>query len=267
MEKKYNLDAPAFGPDAQKAEETSEATSEVSQTKEVVQDKKELVTPKEEVSEEEQKIPYSRFKTISDRARQAEQEAQEARERYDNLLSERERRTVDAKPVEDEKVLDYFIKMYGDNDNTREAYKLEMQRIAYIEKRAEEKALESLERARTEEVRALRTNEQIIDNNLESLTDYLGRQLTESEELGILEIVDEYTPKDEDGNYSGDLMSFDKAYELYELRNQVSNQASKKARSTVTRLTGSNTEGEPSGQEKSNKDFNPLDWGAYRNRV
>ena len=63
---KVNLDAPAFGVGSQ-GSDTSETTSEISQIKELGQDDAELVTRKDEgESEEEQKVPYSRFKTIAD---------------------------------------------------------------------------------------------------------------------------------------------------------------------------------------------------------
>lgn len=276
--KNVDLDAPAFGKNAATidADSTSETTSEVSQTKELGQDDAELVTRKvdeskeettEEESEEEQKIPYSRFKTIADQKRQAEQEALEANERYERLLNDRREREQSAEKPEDEKLLDYMIKLYGDNENTRAAYKVELERIEYIEKRAEERALRSIEEARTNETKSLQKNEEVIDNNLEDLSNYIGRPLTEKEEAGILEIVDEYTPKDEDGNYSGDLLPFDKAYEIYEMKNQSRVQSNKKARSTATRVTSNSSEGEPSGLEKQNKEFNPLNWNAYRSRI
>ncbi len=273
--KNIDLDAPAFGVNAAKVDDTSESTSETSQVKELGQDDAESVTRKlevktedtEEESDEEQKIPYSRFETISKARREAEQEAREANERYEQLLNSRREREQSAEKPEDEKLLDYMIKLYGDNDNTRAAYKVELERIEYIEKRAEDRALRSIEEARTNETKSLQRNEEVIDNNLEDLESYVGRRLSEKEQSGILEIVDEYTPKDEDGNYSGDLLPFDKAFEIYELKNRTQVQSSKKARSVATSLTGRNTEGEPSGVEKVNKDFNPLDWNSYRRRI
>lgn len=267
-EKKVNLDAPAFGVGADKAD-TSETTTEISQIKELGQDDAELVTRKdeEEVSDEEQKVPYSRFKTIADQKREAEERAIEASERYERLLAQRETVQQDVERPVDSVILESFIKLYGDNENTRKAAEIETQRIAYIEQRAEQKARETYEEVRTNEVKSLARNESVIDNNLQDLQDYVGRKLTEEEQVGILEVVDEYTPKDADGNYSGDLLPFDKAMEIYELKNQSKGQASKRARSTVTRLTSGSSDGEPSGAEKVNKDYNPMDWNAYRRRI
>lgn len=273
MEKKIDLDAPAFGPGAETLE-TSETTTEASQAKELGQDETETSEPvtrkvevKEEESEEEQKIPYSRFKTIADQKRQAEEEATELKEKYDRLLNEREKRQESVSEPSDEKLLSYMVKLYGDNPNTHEAYKVELERLAYIKQQAREEAQQAYESVRVNESKALARNEQTIDNNLADLQSYIGRNLTEEEQSGLLEIVDEYTPKDLDGNYSGDLLPFDKALEIYEMKNQTKTQTSKKARSNATNLTGRNTEGEPSGAEKANKDFNPLDWNSYRRRI
>lgn len=266
-EKKVNLDAPAFGVGADKAD-TSETTTEISQIKELGQDDAELVTRKDEgESEEEQKVPYSRFKTIADQKREAEERAIEASERYERLLAQRESVQQDVERPVDSVILESFIKLYGDNENTRKAAEIETQRIAYIEQRAEQKARETYEEVRTNEVKSLARNESVIDNNLQDLQDYVGRKLSEDEQVGILEIVDEYTPKDADGNYSGDLLPFDKAMEIYELKNQSKGQVSKRARSTATRLTSGSSDGEPSGNEASDKAFNPLNWNSYRNRI
>ena len=270
-ENKVNLDAPAFGAGSQTS--TPETTTGASQAKELGQDDAEIVTRKIEVkeepeeSEEEQKIPYSRFKTIADQKRQAEEEALELKEKYDRLLSVREDRIEKAVEPTDEKLLNYMIKLYGDNDNTREAFKVESERLNYIKQQAREEAIIAYENVRINETRSLARNEQTIDNHLDDLQDYLGRRLTEEEQSGILEVVDEYTPKDEDGNYSGDLLPFDKAYEIYEMKNQNTAQRGKRARSTATNLTGKSTEGEPSGVEKANRDFDPRNWNSYRNRI
>ena len=55
-----------------------------------------------------------------------------------------------------------------------------------------------------------------IDARLDGLEKYLGRELTEDEEMAILDIVDEYTPKDKKGNYLVPLIPFDYAWKIYE---------------------------------------------------
>ena len=285
---KVDLDAPAFGANAQKIEDsTSESAAEVSQTEKVEQESttpseeskeaktseespKEEVGKKEEEESVEQEVPYSRFKTISDARREAEAKVAELERERESWISRREEPSK--KEVEDDpQLLNYMITLYGDNENTRKAYKIELERVAYLEERAEKRAADRAERLVEEresrEQNRIAENEQVIDDSLSDLQAYIGRNLTDNEQSEILDIVGEYTPKDHDGNYSGDLLSFDKAYEIYEMRNQRQAQVTRKARSVPTRLTGTNTDGEPSGKEKSDKDFNPLDWNAYRRRI
>lgn len=59
-----------------------------------------------------------------------------------------------------------------------------------------------------------------IDRNLDALAKHIGRTLTEKEQEAVLDIVDEFMPKSEDGSYYWPLISFEKAWEVYELRNK-----------------------------------------------
>ena len=70
---------------------------------------------------------------------------------------------------------------------------------------------------------ALRINDNVseIDDRLEDLTEYLGREMTEDETSAILDIVDEYTPKDKDGNYLVGLIPFDYAWEIYQAKKSI----------------------------------------------
>jgi len=58
----------------------------------------------------------------------------------------------------------------------------------------------------------------IIDVQLLELQNMLGRELTEDEQSTILDIVDEYTPKDSDGSYLCSLLPFEYAWEIYEIK-------------------------------------------------
>ncbi|MDR3642873.1 MAG: hypothetical protein P4L74_04575 [Candidatus Doudnabacteria bacterium] len=60
----------------------------------------------------------------------------------------------------------------------------------------------------------------IIDEQFLELEEIVGRELTEEEQSAILDIVDEYTPKDKDGNYLCSLLPFDYAWEIYEVKNR-----------------------------------------------
>lgn len=60
-----------------------------------------------------------------------------------------------------------------------------------------------------------------IDKNLAALAIHVGRPLTDDEQGAALDIVDEFMPKDEKGGYYWPLISFEKAWEVYEMRKQV----------------------------------------------
>jgi hypothetical protein len=59
----------------------------------------------------------------------------------------------------------------------------------------------------------------IIDEHLRYLAMDVGRDLTEEEQMAILDIVDEYTPKAKDGNYLCPLLPFDYAWKIYRIKN------------------------------------------------
>jgi hypothetical protein len=77
-----------------------------------------------------------------------------------------------------------------------------------------------LEERAAEELRQQEENIGIIDRCLNDLEVMIGREITEDEELGILDIIDEYTPKKENGNYLGPLLPFDYAWKIYKLKNE-----------------------------------------------
>ena len=64
-------------------------------------------------------------------------------------------------------------------------------------------------------------NIKIIDARFYELADTLGRPLTENEQADILDIVDEYTPKGDDGMYLYPPIPFDYAWQIYEIKNSV----------------------------------------------
>lgn len=259
-----DLDTPAFG-----SEGASEAPTDVSQTqRELGSDEEEVASSTEKpVVEEEQKVPYSRFSSALNRAKEAEIEAAEARARYEELTRSRQEVTrVTEEPTGD--LPTYWVKLYGDSEPSKEAYKYELQRQEAIEERAEQRALQAMEQRQETESRALSQNESTIDSRIEDLSSELGRDLTPDEESSLLDIVDEYTPKNSDGSYlGGDTIPFDKAWEIYELKQASKGQATKKSRNAVANIVNSKTDGEPTGKTDNNKNFNPMDWNAYKKRI
>lgn len=251
---KIDLNAPAFGAGAQKLEETTDET--------VV----EPVEPKENevTSEEETKVPYSRFQKFHNLAREKEAEA----EQYKREAAEWRAKAETFKPQESTDELPEFWKeLYGESEASKKAWKIQQRANESLKEEARREAVEAFRNERFEETQRTEQNVEVIDNHFEDLSAFVGRDLTEKEQSAVLDIVDDYTPKDRNGNYSGELMSFDKAWEILELRNQSAKTAKTKSRDQVASLNGTQSQGDPSASAEQNKNFNPLDWDSYKRRL
>lgn len=207
----------------------------------------------------ESKVPYSRFKKFHDQAIEAQEEAD-----YWRREAQRREDVYRAPTPADVNVLyegDDWLKfktLWGDNDNSREAYKIEVQRIAAIEDRATERAMQAIDRRSSQEQEVYRGNLDTIDQNLEEASDILGRSLTSEEELAILEIQDDYSPKDRDGNIEG-LIPVEKAVEIWQM--QTARSPRREARNSVAGLSGGGTSGGEATPEQ-NTTYNPR--GGWR---
>jgi hypothetical protein len=253
---KIDMNAPAFGGNAQKAE-TVAPTSDT--------EVKPVADSSEE--EEESKVPYSRFKKFHDQARENEKEAQYWREQAESLRTREPKET----PTDyQSKALDLWIENYGDTEASRKAFRnqQEINRIEREEYRAELKreALEAVRNERYQETRQTEENLEVIDDNIDSLKEYLGRSITSREESALLDIIDDYTPKDDDGNYAGPLISMDKAWKIYQMQTKSSKSSDVNSRDGIASITGSQSYGETNITE-ADKNFNPLERGTWKKRL
>ena len=255
-----DLSKPAWGPGSQKVEDLTEAPV-ASQAEDVKVSGP--VAPSDSVEEEsgEQKVPYSRFKKFHDRALEAEREAAEWRARAESIVS----RTSEPETGE---VPSYWTELYGDSDAAKRAWRIQERANEEIEIRAEQRAIEAVQSERHQESERISQNEDTIDENLEELSALVGRNLTDREQSDILDIVDEYTPKGRDGNYLGPTIPFDKAWEIYELKNSAVRGPRSEARDKVASLSGSQSRGDSSEDKtEQDKNWNPLDWNAWKKRL
>lgn len=261
MVEKIDLNAPAFGAGAQKIEETpvvSEETPEVKAKEEIA-----------ETPEEESKVPYSRFKKFHDEARLVPKYRQEA-DQYKREAEEWRAKAEAIKSSENvptSELPEFWKKLYGDSDASLEAWKIQSEQNDALLSKAREEALNAVHNERMEEVKRTEENVEKIDSNFEKLSAFVGRDLTEKEQSAILDIVDEFTSKDEDGNYLGEILPFEKGWEIYELKTQASKAPRSQSRDNVASLSGSPSQGEPSAIAEKNKNFNPFDWDSYKKRI
>jgi K+/H+ antiporter YhaU regulatory subunit KhtT len=248
---KFNPNAPAFGEGAEKLESSVEET--------IVPEVKE-----EEVveSDDENKVPYSRFKKFHDEAKEAREMAQRLSEELEQFKS-----SVQTQK-ESDNMPDYWVKLYGDSEASKEAFRVQTEENLKFRQQVREEALQSIREERWQEESQMNDNISTIDNNFESLEDSLGRTLKEKEQSELLDIVDEFTPTGEDGKYIGAVMSFDKAWDIYEMRNQSANSSKRQSRDNVASLTGSKSSGEPSPEQiERDKNFDPMRKNAWKDRL
>lgn len=194
--------------------------------------------------DDEQKVPYSRFKRKID-------EISEMSEKINFLersLSEMQQSRTESTDPEDIDLPKEWVKLYGDSDLAKEAYLVQLRREEQIQERAVQEAIERISKQQQEEVVQVEENEEIIDDNLEALQEAIGKKLTARQEEEILSIVDEFSPDGSDGKYVA-LFPFDKAYEVYTLRNSQKGMGTRRARESVADLT--NTTSQEEGESGS----------------
>jgi hypothetical protein len=275
---KIDLNAPAFGQGSQKVTDVSEENKviepePIAESKPEVKKEEVTAEPSAEGSaedEEPKRVTYSRFKNVWSRAEAAEQAAEEAKREADEWRRKAEHR----EPVEVQnstEVPNWWTKLYGDSDASAEAWKVQSRANAELKdqlvKQAREEALEAVQNERYSEDRRVTENLHTIDSNMEQLEALTGRELTEKEQSAILDIVDDYTPKDNNGDYLGPTIPFEKAWEIYELKTQAAKAPKTQSRDNVAAISASQSQGEPSTTTEKDKSFNPLDWNAWKRRI
>ncbi len=248
-----DLNKPAFGPSAEPSESLEEPNA-FSDGEGVEQNQSGSAEP------EENKVPYTRFKKFHDKALAAEKEAMEWKARYEAI-----NKPEPASEPNNDDDWDDWVEAYGDSDASRRMYDREMKRRQQMFQSIEERAISALENKRKAEAEAMAKNLEVVDDGLDDLSSYLGRDLTDSEQSELLDIVDEYTPKDDDGNYLGGLMPFDKAWEIYEMKKEYSTSGRRNSRNRIAGISGAQSQGQPS-QKDVDANYNPQNWGNWRNR-
>lgn len=250
---KEQLEGPAFAP----IEPVEEMPAPVEPTAvEPTNESPESSVASEEASEEEPaRVKYSRFKKVYD-------EVKELREKFQAFETKSE-----PSKSEEPELPEYWKKLYGDSEYSAEAWKIQSEQNEALISKARQEAIEAVRNERLEEAKQKEQNLEILDDHLEQVSAVAGHTLTEKEESTILDIIDDYTPKDKDGNYAGAMLSPDKAWEIYELKQQIAKAPKAQARDAVASLSNAQSQGEPSVEAEKNKSFNPLDWGSYKNRL
>lgn len=158
-----------------------------------------------------------RFNEIYGESKRHEREASEARERADRLERLLEQSMQQGRTPEKRTVPDEWKKVLGETEATDAFYDLLDRELSTREQRAVEKAYERYVEEQQGSNDAVRANEGVIDSELESLENSIGRELTDEEASAILDIADELTPQ-ENGKYLTNLVPLRAAYGEYRAR-------------------------------------------------
>ena len=197
--------------------------------------------------EEDQKVPYSRFKKVVDERNETASKIQFLEERLQELENNRQESTP-----EDTEMPSEWVELYGNNEVAKRAWAVQQRREDEIAERAISQAVERLRKQQEDEINAVAENEETIDNNLFELQERIGKKLSSKQEEEILTIVDEFSPVGDDGKYIT-VFPFDKAYEIYALRQSQKGLGTRQARQAVADLAGNQSEGEADPQEPNFK--------------
>lgn len=208
------------------------------------------------------RIPYSRFETVNEAKIRAEERVKFLEEQ---LQANRDAQANDQGNPDSLAVPQEWTDLYGDNDTAREAYKTQLKLLDKLRDEATTKAIEEVERRQAAKQSEQAKNLELINQGLREAEAKLGRKLTDQEEAAILDIQDEFTPKDEQGYYLAPLIPAVKALEVLTLREGQTKADKALARRKVVSITGSPTEGEGSAHAFEN--YRPGVGGLWRDKL
>ena len=162
-----------------------------------------------------------------------------------------------AKQTPQDEVPDWWKAAWGDNEVSKRAYH-DQQKIF---QESLSKELDRRESARLHEEREQQERigaiESSFDEQMESLEETLGRELTDNQRGELMDIVGEYSPQDENGRYTA-YMSLDKAYQIWS-----KGQTKSPAKSEMARIAAAPSEGASITPQSSTE---RPSWGGWRKR-
>jgi hypothetical protein len=217
--------------------------------------------PEEAVAEtEEEKVPKSRFLTMHQRAIEAEKALRQ-------FEAERANSPEPAAQIAtDEDLHRFYVETFGEGELTEKLYQNELARLASIEEKAAERAFERFSKMGEEQEKVISARVESFDRAFEELSVLEGKEFSDDEQVALLDIVEEYSPKDKDGKLIGDyLLPLDKAYEIYKVKHTPVVQAKRTERNQVASLQGARSEGASSGS--SDADWQPGQDRRWWNKV
>lgn len=192
------------------------------------------------VEKDPPRVPYSRFETVNEARIIAEQKVKLFEE-----TQERER-LEKAAAKGPEGLPAYWVKLYGDSEASKEAYALRQQELTEIRQSLQSSIREDMVK---EQVQQEQRTDTLVDEWSSQIDDFASenkRKFTDADTDALLDVMDELTPKDGDGNYIVEPIQYlARAVELYDLRQEKALAAKKISKQQTTKLTAAKSEGIP----------------------
>lgn len=151
-----------------------------------------------------------RKKLIEDSERKTEEKLAAMRQEFESKLPKQ--------PEATPQMPKWFELAFGNNP---ELYKEYLADQAQNRAAIKEEALREYRESAAAEKAEVEKWSKEIDKRLSDLSDTKGIEMTKSLRNEILAVVSEYSPKDANGNFLGDFIPFEKAYEIIELRRKA----------------------------------------------
>lgn len=209
---------------------------------------------------DEEKVPKSRFLTMHQRAIEAEK-----------ALRQFEAERANApEPVlsltDDADLRNFYIETFGETEAAEKLYQNELARLNSIEEKAAERAFQRFSKMGEEQEKVINERVKSFDRAFEELGVVEGKEFTDNEQVAMLNIVEEYSPKDAQGQLIGEfLLPLDRAYEIYKLKSTPIVEAKRTERNKVASLQGGGSEGSPSNS--TDADWQPGQDRRWWNKV
>jgi hypothetical protein len=249
----FDGNAPAFGKDTADKSDSKSAFDQFNE------DVAKVVPP---TTEQEPKTPIEgdEDKKADRKFRKEFFQEKQKREALEQRLAELEKPKPQVK--EDLSLPKWWTDLYGDTEASKKGFGVWHEQEEARQQEVIEKALKTIEARDSQESLAVKKEEENIDNEFDSFEENQGLTLTAKERIDVLNIIDEFTPKDDDGNYLGATIPVEKAYEILEMKRSIPS-ATTQQRKQLAGITG----GGKSGQGQTTQQFRPGDWGGWRRVV
>lgn len=208
---------------------------------------------------EEDKVPKSRFLTMHQRAIEAERALRQ-------FEIERANEPEPTRPVADDADLKkFYTTTFGETELAEKLYQAEIVRLSAIEEKAADRAYERLSQREQIQERVIEERVSSMDSAFEKLSIVTGKDLSDDEQVAILDIIEKYSPKDKNGKIPEEyLMSLDDAYEIYQMQSEAA-KPSRSARNAVASLSSARSQGTSAGDSDAN--WRPGQRGRWENKL